>query len=135
MYMGLIPMSDEIIRKPVLIVDDDPHVLLSVLVTLENAGYQVITAESGKACIEILRPGFSGIILLDVMMPDMDGWDTIQAIKDEHLDAHILIAMLTAKMYPDQKMVGLEDYVFDYITKPFDPEELIERVNKYSEYL
>ncbi|WP_325631098.1 response regulator transcription factor, partial [Methanospirillum sp.] len=106
-------MSDEIIRKPVLIVDDDPHVLLSVLVTLENAGYQVTTAESGKACIEILRPGFSGIILLDVMMPDMDGWDTIRAIKDEHLDAHILIAMLTAKINPDEKMVGLEDYVFD----------------------
>jgi DNA-binding response OmpR family regulator len=128
-------MSDEIIKTPILIVDDDPHVLISAVVTLESAGYQVITAESGKACIEILRPGFSGILLLDVMMPDMDGWDTIRAIKDERLDTHILIAMLTAKMYPDEKMVGLEDYVFDYITKPFDPDELIDRVNKYSEYL
>jgi DNA-binding response OmpR family regulator len=128
-------MTDNIIRKPVLVVDDEPNILVSVQVTLEDAGYEVITAESGKACIEVLRSGFSGIILLDIMMPDMDGWDTIAAIKSKNPDNRILIAMLTAKMNPDEKMIGLEEYVFDYITKPFNPEDLVNRVNKYSEYL
>lgn len=119
----------------VLIVDDDPHILLSVRVTLEDAGYDVITASSGERCISVLQSGFTGVILLDVMMPDCDGWDTIRAIMDNHLDKQILISMLTAKIDPDEKMVGLEDYVFDYITKPFDPETLVERVQKYFEYL
>lgn len=123
------------IKPAILVVDDDPHVLLSVQVTLEDAGFEVITAESGKECIEILKSGFSGILLLDIMMPEMDGWDTIRAIKKENLDSNLLIAMLTAKMDPDENMIGLEDYVFDYITKPFEPEELVLRVTKYSEYL
>jgi DNA-binding response OmpR family regulator len=121
--------------KRVLIVDDDPHILLSVRVTLEDAGYTVITADSGEECIKVLRSGFSGVILLDIMMPDMDGWDTIMAIQSEQLDENILISMLTAKIEPDDKMIGLEDYVFDYITKPFDSEILLEKVQKYFEYL
>jgi DNA-binding response OmpR family regulator len=122
-------------KYSVLVVDDDPHVLLSVKVTLEDAGYIVITVDSGKACIDTLKSGFSGIILLDVMMPDMDGWDTIKEIKSIKLDQKILISMLTARIDPDDKMIGLEDFVFDYITKPFDPEELVIRINKYTEYL
>ncbi len=121
--------------KRVLIVDDEPHILLSVRVTLEDAGYTVITADSGRECIKVLKSGFSGVILLDIMMPDMDGWDTIIAIQSEHLDENILISMLTAKIEPDDKMIGLEDYVFDYITKPFDSEILLEKVQKYFEYL
>jgi DNA-binding response OmpR family regulator len=128
-------ITDDIIRKTVLVVDDNPSILISVQVILEDAGYTVITADSGKACIEVLKSGFSGIILLDIMMSGMDGWDTIVAIKKEHLDSNILIVMLTAKSNPGEKMIGLEDYVFDYITKPFKPEELVNRVNKYSEYI
>ena len=126
---------EEKLKKVILVVDDDPHVLLSVKVTLEDAGYKVITADSGKACIEKLKSGYSGILLLDIMMPEMDGWDTIKAIKNENLDQNLLISMLTAKIDPGEKMIGLEDFVFDYITKPFDPDELVTRVNKYSEYL
>lgn len=123
------------LKKVILVVDDDPHVLLSVKVTLEDAGYKVITVDSGKACIEKLKSGYSGILLLDIMMPEMDGWDTIKAIKNENLDQNLLISILTAKIDPDEKMIGLEDFVFDYITKPFDPDELVTKVNKYSEYL
>lgn len=118
-----------------MVVDDDPNVLFSVTVILDDAGFEVVSVDSGKACIDELRAGFSGILLLDVMMPEMDGWDTIAVIKRENLDQHILIAMLTAKKIPDEKMVGLEEYVFDYITKPFNNEELIERVTTYSGYL
>lgn len=121
--------------KRVMIVDDDPHILISVRVTLEDAGYDVITAETGECCISELQSGFTGVILLDIMMPVFDGWDTIRAIMDKHLDKQVLISMLTAKIDPDEKMIGLEDYVFDYITKPFDPETLVERVKKYFEYL
>jgi len=61
------------------------------------------------------------------MMPGMDGWDTIRSILDNSLEQGIAIVMLTAKNAPDAKMIGLQEYVVDYITKPFDNEDLIEK--------
>lgn len=119
----------------VLVVDDDRHILIAVRTVLGDAGITVVTADSGQECLRLLEKGFSGIILLDIMMPGMDGWDTIQAIRDHGWADQVLIVMLTAKNTPDQKMVGLQEYVFDYITKPFEPEELTKKVQYYQEYL
>jgi DNA-binding response OmpR family regulator len=122
-------------RDRVMIVDDDPHILVAVKTVLNEAGFLVDMAESGQECINLLKTGFTGVILLDIMMPGMDGWDTIRAINSNGLGENILIAMLTAKNSPDSKMIGLQEYVFDYITKPFEPDELVSRVQLYSKYM
>jgi len=119
----------------VMIVDDDRHILVAVKTVLNDAGFPVEMADSGDECISLLKQGFSGVILLDIMMPVMDGWDTIRAIHSGGLGENVLIAMLTAKDSPDEKMNGLQEYVFDYITKPFEPEELVSKVRHYSKYL
>ena len=69
------------------------------------------------------------------MMPGMDGWDTIKEIVDNNLLEGNIIAMLTAKDQPDEKMDKLKEYVIDYLTKPFDPDELIATVDEYFTYL
>ena len=114
-------------NRNVMIVDDDAHVRIAVKTILSDAGFHVIAADSGSQCIELLKEGFSGVILLDIMMPGMDGWDTIRAILDNKLEQGVAIIMLTAKNVPDNKMIGLQEYVVDYITKPFDNEDLIEK--------
>ena len=122
-------------EKKVLVVDDDLAIRMSVELVFEEAGYEVILAESGKHCLEILKNGYKGVILMDIMMPKMDGWDTIKAIVDENLLEGNIIAMLTARDAPDVKMNPLKEYVIDYINKPFEPEELIATVDEYVSYL
>jgi len=119
----------------VMIVDDDPHVRTAVKIVLEDAGFQVIKADSGCSCLEYLKNGFTGLILLDIMMPDMDGWDTIEEILKEDLFHGIAITMLTAKNVPDNRMIGLQEWVLDYLTKPFESEELIRKVTFYLDYV
>ena len=128
-------MEDEEPKKKVMIVDDDAHIRIAVRTILKDAGYEVVNAENGAVCIEQLRSGFSGLILLDIMMPDMDGWDTISKILEEDLFQRIVIVMLTAKDVPDSKMIGLQEWVVDYITKPFDPDDLVSRVRHYTGFL
>ena len=119
----------------VMIVDDDAHVRIAVRTILGDAGYYVVAADSGQSCMDILKKGFRGVILLDIMMPGMDGWDTIEQILKEDLYQGIVIVMLTAKSSPDSKMIGLQEWVLDYLTKPFDPEDLIEKTAFYSGFI
>jgi len=120
----------------VMVVDDDENVLLVAREIFEPEGIRVITAGSGKECLTYLGSGFRGLILMDIMMPEMDGWDTIREIvRQGYAGEGTLIAMLTAKDVPDRKMEGLQEYVIDYITKPFDPDELVALVKEYLGYL
>ncbi|MDY6965435.1 MAG: response regulator [Halobacteriota archaeon] len=121
--------------KRVMIVDDEPSILIAVRVLLEPKGFEVVTVDSGMKCIEVLKEGFKGVILMDVMMPRMDGWDTIQKIVDEGLSEGNIIVMFTAKEIPGPKMEGLQEYVMDYITKPFENEKLVASINEYQSYL
>jgi len=118
-----------------MVVDDDPSILVSVREVLESVGFEVVTVNSGRGCIEELQKGFRGVILMDIMMPGMDGWDTIKEIVDNNLLEGNLIAILTAKDQPDEKMDKLKEYVIDYLTKPFDSDELIATVDEYFTYL
>jgi DNA-binding response OmpR family regulator len=122
-------------KGQIMIVDDDAHIRLAVMTILDEAGYITIPADSGEACIDLLKSGFKGVILLDIMMPKMDGWDTIERILAENLYQGIIITMLTAKSSPDTKMIGNQEWVQDYITKPFDPDDLIERIAYLSKFL
>ena len=122
-------------QTKIMVVDDEPLIVSTVKALFKHHGLHVTTASSGQECLEELEAGFKGVILLDVMMPHMDGWETIKEIVDRGLFEGNVIAMLTALDAPDQKMEGLQEYVIDYITKPFEAEELISTVKGYLEYL
>jgi len=123
-------------NKKILIVDDESDILTSIKIILERRNYEVTTVTSGADCIVELEKGFRGIILMDIMMPGMDGWDTIREIVKRGLTEGIAIEIITGKGTIDrQKMNGLESYIHDYITKPFDIEKLISSVNRCITYL
>ena len=122
--------------KPrILIVDDDEAVLFTVSNILENDQLASLTVDSGEKCIEELEKGFKGLILMDILMPEMDGWDTIQQIVDKNLLEDNVICMLTGKDEPGEKMNPLKEYVLDYIRKPIDTEKFIDIIKGYLEYL
>ena len=115
--------------KKLMIVDDDPDILITIRGIFEREGYEVFTVDSGMDCIKELERGFKGVILMDIMMPFMDGWDTIREIVKRGLTEDVVISILTAKGTPDhERMKGLESYVQDYISKPFDLKQLISSV-------
>jgi len=115
-----------------MIVDDDPSILIAVRELFEPEGFDVFAVSNGRDCITELKRGFRGVILMDIMMPHMDGWDTVQAIVDQGLFDGNIISMFTAKDMPDEKMNDLIDYIADYITKPFEPEKLVATVKQYA---
>jgi DNA-binding response OmpR family regulator len=117
--------------KKIMVVDDDPYILITLRELFEKYGYEVYTVLTGKDCIDELKHGFKGVILVDIMMPVMNGWDTIRQIVKENLAKDVVISMLTAKDFPDPDIKELKKYIKDYITKPFDPEELVSIVKSY----
>lgn len=123
-------MSEER-KKSILVVDDDEDILFTVRSIFKRHDAHIITVQSGPECLEILEKGFTGVVLMDVMMPGMDGWETIREIVDRGYADNLIISMFTAKDVPDPKMEYLKEYVLEYITKPFEPEELVKTVNQY----
>ena len=121
--------------KQIMIVDDDPSIRATVEIVLNTKGYSICVVESGKRCLDKLREGFSGLILMDVMMPEMNGWDTIASIEDEGLHGGNVICMLTAVHDPGPKMEKLTECVMDYVRKPFTSEELLDAVADYIAYV
>lgn len=121
----------------IMAVDDDPRIreVLEMLFAME--GIDIAVASGGEEAIKILeREGDNiDLLLLDIMMPRMDGWDVVKALKDRGWTNKLLITMLTAKGDPGDKAMELEEYVFDYITKPFDPDELVRRVKDFLEIM
>ncbi|MRR59337.1 MAG: response regulator [Deltaproteobacteria bacterium] len=112
----------------VMIVDDEPFIRDAVVKLLAYEGIAAMAAENGDECLDLLRKGFRGVILMDVMMPHRNGWQTIRAMADESLVAGNIISMLTSIDEPDEQMEGLQELVFDYITKPFEPSEMVATV-------
>ncbi|WP_224985082.1 response regulator [Geomonas agri] len=118
-------------NRRVMIVDDNEYVRASVDIICESAQLELASAASGHECIEQLEAGFRGVILMDIMMPEMDGWDTIREMVDRGLYPGNIIVMLTGMGEPDAKMDGLQEYVSDYMTKPFGPDELLDSIEYY----
>jgi len=121
--------------KSILVVDDEELVRYSVRRILQIAGFSVQVAADGSECLSVMRNGFKGLILMDIAMPEMDGWDTVKAIVDEGLFEGNIICMLTGKEIPDVKMDYLKEYVLDYILKPFESKKLIQICREYLSYL
>ncbi len=130
-------MTDKLVQRltRVMIVDDDPALCTCVVETFAEQGISVEVALNAQQCLFYLRNGFSGIILMDICMPVMNGWDTIRAIVREDLFHNIIILMVTAELEPDEKEAELNGFIFDYIVKPFDSDTLIETVVHYMLYL
>lgn len=122
---------NEKLPKGILVVDDDEDILFTIKSIFKKNPVPVVTAKSGPECLKILEKGFRGVVLMDIMMPGMDGWDTIKEIVDRGYADDLIISMFTAKDIPDTKMEYLKEYVMDYITKPFEPADLIDAVDEY----
>ena len=112
--------------KKVLVVDDEPSILTLLTFNLEKEGYQVTTSENGKNGFELALSNQYDFIILDVMLPGMDGLEITKALRREKIDTPILI--LTAKDEQVDKIIGLEIGADDYLTKPFNNKELSARV-------
>ena len=115
----------------IMIVDDNEYVRASVEIICESAKLDLTSAASGQECLEQLEAGFRGVVLMDIMMPELDGWDTIRQIVDRGLYPGNIIVMLTGMGEPDAKMDGLQEYVSDYMTKPFGPDQLLDSLEYY----
>ncbi len=122
-------MIDDNSKKRVLVVDDEPDTLELVKLVLESGGFEAVLVNNGKDALAKINTEKLDLVLLDIMMPEMDGWDIFRKIKERN--AHIPIAILTAKAQNIDKLLGLHVLkADDYITKPFGKNELINKVNK-----
>ena len=111
--------------KKIMVVDDEPRLVSVVEAYLEQEGYEVATASNGQDALFTARETKPDLIILDVMMPEMDGYEFIRAHRRE---AETPIILLTAKVEDEDKVLGLELGADDYVTKPFRPRELVARV-------
>jgi DNA-binding response OmpR family regulator len=112
----------------ILVVDDDKEIVRLVKSYLEKAGYSIITAFDGETALHTLRRERPDLLILDLMLPDRDGWDLTRLIRADKSLEEIPIIMLTARVEDSDKIVGLEIGADDYITKPFNPREVVARV-------
>ncbi len=114
--------------KKILVVDDEPSILTLLKMNLEMNRYEVLTAENGNDAIQITQAQSPDLILLDLMLPDIDGVSVCQRIRTESATRTIPIIMLTAKTDETDMIIGLEVGADDYITKPFSVREVITRI-------
>ncbi len=114
--------------RKILVVDDEPVLVETIAYNLEQAGYQVLTAADGRSALEAARRETPDLVILDLMLPEMDGLEVCRQLRREHTTATIPIMMLTAKGDEIDKVVGLEVGADDYVTKPFGRRELLARV-------
>jgi two-component system KDP operon response regulator KdpE len=118
-------MPDEFDRRRILVVDDEERMVRFIRLNLEHDGFQVSEAFNGKEAIQKIRDVTPDLILLDVMMPDLDGFEVLETVREV---SQVPVIMLTAKGEEDDRVRGLELGADDYVTKPFSPRELVSRV-------
>lgn len=115
-------------KEKILVIEDEKNILELVKYNLEQEGYTVLTAMKGNAGLESAQRNTIHLIILDLMLPELDGLSICKTLKQNPKTAHIPIVMLTAKSEEADKIIGLELGADDYITKPFSPRELVARV-------
>lgn len=112
----------------ILVVDDDKQIVRLIQSYLERAGHQVLTAYDGETALHAIRRERPDLIVLDLMLPDRDGWEITRIVRGDESLATLPIIMLTARVEDTDKIVGLELGADDYIVKPFNPHEVVARV-------
>ncbi len=114
-------------QPKVLVVDDEKNIVETITYNLEKAGFRTLTAHDGKRAVELAQREVPDLITLDVMLPELDGWEVCRLLRQDSRTKRIPIIMLTVKGDETDKVVGLELGADDYLTKPFSPKELIAR--------
>jgi DNA-binding NarL/FixJ family response regulator len=115
-------------QKKLLLIDDDPNLILLVKDYLEFRGYEVVTAENGREALEVLEKQTPDMIICDVMMPEMDGYSLVSAIRSDPKTSWIPVLFLSAKGQSQDRVKGLNIGADVYMVKPFEPEELVAQV-------
>ncbi len=115
-------------HKRLLLIDDDPNLILLVKDYLEFRGYQVITAENGQEALEVLDKETPDMIICDVMMPQMDGYSLVEHVRKNPRTSWIPVLFLSAKGQSQDRVKGLNTGADVYMVKPFEPEELVAQV-------
>jgi two-component system KDP operon response regulator KdpE len=118
-------MDNRLRDRLILVVDDEERMVRFIRLNLEHDGFRVIEANNGAQAINKMRAQLPDLILLDVMMPDLDGFEVLRIVREV---SSVPVIMLTAKSEEDDRVRGLELGADDYITKPFSPRELVSRV-------
>jgi DNA-binding response OmpR family regulator len=117
--------------KTIVYVEDEPEMIDLVKLILGRRGYQVTGAIGGQEGLDVIRDLVPDLILLDLMMPDIEGWDVYQQIRADETTKHIPVIVITAKAQNIDKVLGLHiAKVNDYISKPFSPQDLVDSVEK-----
>lgn len=114
--------------RTILVVDDEPDIVEIVRDYLLRAGYHVLTASEGATALRLARTERPSLIVLDVMMPEMDGFDVVRALRSEPTTSGLPVILLTARVEETDRLIGLELGADDYVTKPFSPREVVARV-------
>jgi DNA-binding response OmpR family regulator len=117
--------------KRIVVIEDDPEMIELVKLILAKDGFKVTGAGNGREGLEVIQDVAPQVVLLDLMMPDMDGWEVYQSMKANDAMKNIPVIIITAKAQSIDKVLGLHiAKVDDYITKPFSPTELLNSVRK-----
>jgi two-component system alkaline phosphatase synthesis response regulator PhoP/two-component system response regulator VicR len=116
--------------KRILAVDDEKHILRLVQINLEKAGYDVVTASNGREAVEAVREHNPDLVVMDVMMPEMDGIEALKILKSDDATSSIPVVMLTAKAQDADVFQGWQSGADLYLTKPFNPMELLTFVKR-----
>jgi two-component system phosphate regulon response regulator PhoB len=125
---SVVPNRNGNMKPKILVVDDEPDALELIQYNLKAAGYDVITAADGEEALKKARAANPALVILDVMLPEVDGLEVCKRLRREPATAAVPIIMLTAKAGEIDRVLGLELGADDYVTKPFSPRELVLRV-------
>ncbi len=118
-------------KKRILVVDDEMDLVETLRFSLEMEGYEVLTSYNGEEALQLARNNQPDLILLDVMLPKMDGYKVCRLLKFDARYKHIPILMLTAKSQEKDRITGQETGADEYITKPFEMEDLMKKIRTY----
>ena len=120
-------------KRTILIVDDEEDVLDLLQLVFETSGFAVRRAATGKSAVSIAYEEPPDVVLLDVMMPEMDGWQVLRTLKGDERTRQVPVVMLSARAERRDKMIGLQEGAEGYIAKPFSPAEVVREVQSFLE--
>ncbi|MDN5397617.1 response regulator [Chryseobacterium carnipullorum] len=119
-------------NKKILIVDDDPRNIFALKLTLKSRGYQIESCTMAQEAIQILKEQAIDIVLMDMMMPEMDGYEAIRMMRNTPSMSEIPVIAVTAQAMPEDRQKCIDAGAQDYVSKPIDVDQLMTAIEKFS---